>query len=85
MSLPFALRQGGQQSYAPISVQTKLASKLHSLNVNYGLDPTRALINQPTGNERTFISVCVPEAHLQLANSPGQLDVMVWTLPLVVA
>lgn len=48
MSLPFALRRGGPQSYAPVSVQTKLASKLHSPNVNYGLDPPRALINEPT-------------------------------------
>ena len=48
LSLPFALRRGGPQSYAPASVQTKLASKLHSPNVNYGLDPTRALINEPT-------------------------------------
>jgi hypothetical protein len=49
VSLPFALRRGGPQSYAPASVQTKLASKLHSPNVNYGFDPTRALINEPTG------------------------------------
>src|SRR4051812_30257190 len=48
VSLPFALRRGGPQSYAPASVQTKLASKLYSPNVKYGLDPTRALINEPT-------------------------------------
>ena len=39
---------GSAQAYI-VAAKTKLASKLYSPNVKHGLDPARALINEPTG------------------------------------